>query len=1573
MSVAPTVTRHTITTGAAVDPYGFFPVVAPGGTHSLKLGNNFTGSLAEKVRYYIHVPTTSNFILIYKFAVVLQNPADHTPDEQPRFEVNLYDSTTGASLPCGYISYVSSSSLPGFHLSTMSGSTPIYYRAWDSATVNLSDYAGQTIIIDFSTGDCSLGAHFGYAYVDVNCGSFTNYYTPCDTTTALTFYAPPGYDTYHWYDSTTFSTVYGTSATVTVPNPIVATTYAVILTPYAGLGCIDTSYVRVLPSALSLYPSNDTSLCPGDTATLTCGATDVTSPHTYSWLPSSGLSCTTCETVTATPGVTTAYTVTVTSPNGCSKDTTITVIIPGSPAAIAGPSALCVGTTATLTNATSGGVWSSSNSVVAPVSAAGIVTGLSAGTATISYTLSGPCGPVSATTVVTVDTVVAIGSITGPGIVCQGSSITLSSTSTGGVWSSSSPGVAIVSAGVVTGITAGTATITYTITNTCGIYTTTTVVTVVPLPSGAVLSGPANVCVGSSVTLTSSVPGGTWSSSAPARATVSTTGMVTGVSVGTAAISYAVANTCGSAVATVIVTVNLPPTAGVISVPSTFCVASPLFAYSSVPGGVWSSSTPSVTIGPSGLVTGVSAGTATISYAVTNICGTAVATKPVTVEAMPAPGTIAGPLTLCTGTTATLTVSSSGGTWTSTNPTVANISAAGVVSPLAAGTTTISYTVTNSCGTVAATAIITVIWSPVAGVITGPSTVCATTTIALSSSISGGIWSTLSGTASVSSTGVVTGLMAGVALISYSVTNPCGTAVATKSVTVNPQPVAGTVTGPGIVCEGSSIALSASSSGGIWSSGMPSVAVVSSTGVVTGISAGTALISYTVTNVCGTAFDTAVVTVNPLPVAGLITGPSVICSGDTVTLFSSVTGGVWSSSGTATVSTAGLVTGLSLGTATISYSVTNSCGTAVATKPLTVSVLPAPGIISGGPTVCTTMDILMTETVPGGVWSCTTNASITASGVLTGLTAGTATVTYSVTNICGTTMATKVITVNPTPDPGMLSGPPRVCAGSAITLTSSVPGGTWSSSNTAAATVTSTGIVTGIAAGVTTISYTLSNAWCTAHVTQIVTVDPLAVPGAIIADTFICDGETITISATVGGGTWSSSGTAATISVTGVVTAVSAGAIMVTYTVTNICGPAITTKLISINPLPDSGHIAGPHSLCVGKSITLTSDVTASWGTWSSSNTGVATINDEGIVTGAAAGVATITYTVTSSAGCSSRASHVVTVSPLPPAGAISGPPQICVTSAVTLTQTITGGTWTSSDATVATINNMTGEVHILRAGTTTISYFTAPNSYGCVNSTTYPLTILGSAPFTINETVTNPRCYGTGDGQISVSITGTTGPWQYLWNTGSTLTTIQNLARGTYNVEVTEPATGCRSVETYNVKEPDSLEVSPTVKNELCKMANGSILLTVHGGTSPYFYKWYDNTTADRLEGLPKGEYTVLVADFHQCEKRLAVDVLEGECEEIDVHNGVTPNGDGTNDYWTIDGIENYPNNLVQLFDKWGDKIFEQRGYNNRWNGKGMNGTEIPDGTYFYLIKLNATNGTGGKNVLTGSMLIKR
>ena len=227
---------------------------------------------------------------------------------------------------------------------------------------------------------------------------------------------------------------------------------------------------------------------------------------------------------------------------------------------------------------------------------------------------------------------------------------------------------------------------------------------------------------------------------------------------------------------------------------------------------------------------------------------------------------------------------------------------------------------------------------PVAGTISGASTVCVDAPITLSHSGAAGTWSAVNANASINSSGIVTGIAAGTDIISYTVTNSCGTIAATENITINPLPMAGSITGNNAVCVGSQIILSHSGATGTWSSLNGNASV--SGGVVEGISAGTDIISYSVTNSCGTVTTEKNITINPLPIAGTISGPSTVCVGAQIKLTNSASGGIWTTANENASVSGGLVTGVSAGAEMISYTVTNSCGTAATNSNVIVNDIP---------------------------------------------------------------------------------------------------------------------------------------------------------------------------------------------------------------------------------------------------------------------------------------------------------------------------------------------------------------------------------------------------------------------------------------------------------------------------------------------------------------------------------------------------------------------------------------------------------------------------------------------------------
>ena len=1160
----------------------------------------------------------------------------------------------------------------------------------------------------------------------------------------------------------------------------------------------DTNYmsyvVSVLPSADTGIITGPNNICVGATATLLETATGGT------WSSSAPA----IVTITAT-GVITAlttgsavllYTNTSASCGSLSAHHAITVNALPDAGNISGPDGVCTGNSITLTASIAGGTWINRYPAVAtaaPLGTTNVITGATVGVDTILYvSTTALCGSDTAIKEIGVISTGSSLPITGPDSVCNGATISLDNAAGGGTWSSSAIGIATVNAttGVVTGSGVGTATITYSVTYTCGTVTTTRPITVNAVPNAGTITGADSVCSGAIITLTTTGTGGTWSSSSTGIATVTTGGVVGGASatLATATISYTASTlSCGSATSTHNVTVKPLPNAGAIVGLDSVCSGAVITLTNPTAGaGTWSSlSTAIATVNSSGVVGGVSASlaTTTISYtASTFSCGSASATKAVTVKPLPNAGTITGADSVCNGAVISLTTTGTGGTWNSSSSSVATVTTGGVVGGASAtlATATISYTAsTFSCGSATATHDVTVKPLPNAGAIVGLDSVCSGAIITLTNPTAGaGTWSSLStAIATINSSGGVGGVSASLATttISYTAsTFSCGSASATKAVTVKPLPNAGTITGADSVCNGAAITLTTTGTGGAWNSSATAVATVTSGGVVGGASAtlATATISYTASTFsCGSATATHDVTVKPLPNAGAIVGLDSVCSGAIITLTNPTAGaGTWSSLSTAiaTVNSSGVVGGVSasLATTTISYTAsTFSCGSASATKAVTVKPLPNAGTITGPTSVCSGSTISLLESATGGTWSTGSAAIATVSGAGVIATVGGTSTTLSSTNItytvstfsCGTATATQAVTVNPLPDAGTIGGASTICQGVLTTLTETATGGTWSSTNTSAATVSTGGVVGGVAGGSTTISYTVTNTCGTVAATWPMTAVAQPVAGTISGPTSVCQSTTVVISSSAPGGTWSTDGSGiATISGTGSIATVGgavAGLATVSYTVTNVCGSAFDTALMTVNPLPFAGVISGLSTVCEGSTITL-SGVTAG-GTWSSLSPTIATVNTSGVVGGASAGSTTIRYSYTNICG-TDIATKPVTVNPLPHAGTISGVPNLCPGTTTSLTSTTAGGAWSISPVSVATIGG-TGIVGGVSPGSATVTY-TYVNVCGSDQST-YAVTVI---PFPTAGTISGPSQVCPGN-TISLTSTSPGGTWTSL------------------------------------------------------------------------------------------------------------------------------------------------------------------------------------------------------------------
>ncbi len=206
-----------------------------------------------------------------------------------------------------------------------------------------------------------------------------------------------------------------------------------------------------------------------------------------------------------------------------------------------------------------------------------------------------------------------------------------------------------------------------------------------------------------------------------------------------------------------------------------------------------------------------------------------------------------------------------------------------------------------------------------------------------------------------------------------------------------------------------------------------------------------------------------------------------------------------------------------------------------------------------------------------------------------------------------------------------------------------------------------------------------------------------------------------------------------------------------------------------------------------------------------------------------------------------------------------------------------------------------------------------------------------------------------------------------YIWQDSSTANTFLVAQSGVYSFIASQY--GCTFRDSLSVIIPVAT-ISPA-DTMACVEEFTQIKLQVHSPNA-WQYTWNTGNTGNEQAVTNAGTYFV-VRTFSVC---VATDTFRVRTEAcgIIVHDAITPNGDGINDTWVVEGIDKFPKNSVQVFDKWGNSLYQKSNYNNDWFGRQSNGESVPDGTYYYVVKLNALKLSEGEHdIFTGALLVKR
>ncbi|PIY04938.1 MAG: hypothetical protein COZ21_05190, partial [Bacteroidetes bacterium CG_4_10_14_3_um_filter_31_20] len=183
------------------------------------------------------------------------------------------------------------------------------------------------------------------------------------------------------------------------------------------------------------------------------------------------------------------------------------------------------------------------------------------------------------------------------------------------------------------------------------------------------------------------------------------------------------------------------------------------------------------------------------------------------------------------------------------------------------------------------------------------------------------------------------------------------------------------------------------------------------------------------------------------------------------------------------------------------------------------------------------------------------------------------------------------------------------------------------------------------------------------------------------------------------------------------------------------------------------------------------------------------------------------------------------------------------------------------------------------------------------------------------------------------------------------------SVGEGNYSLTVSD-FNDCQVIIDTTLTNPIPMVITDTTGVNASNI--GFVDITVSNGRTPYTYLWSNGATTEDISGLnSSGTFIVTVTDANSC---LITDTFNIEVPllELEIPTAITPNNDGKNDNFEIKHIEQYSTISIEIFNRWGDKIFIFSGsgidYLNpskRWDGK-FKGKDLPMGGYIYILKIS-------------------
>jgi gliding motility-associated-like protein len=288
---------------------------------------------------------------------------------------------------------------------------------------------------------------------------------------------------------------------------------------------------------------------------------------------------------------------------------------------------------------------------------------------------------------------------------------------------------------------------------------------------------------------------------------------------------------------------------------------------------------------------------------------------------------------------------------------------------------------------------------------------------------------------------------------------------------------------------------------------------------------------------------------------------------------------------------------------------------------------------------------------------------------------------------------------------------------------------------------------------------------------------------------------------------------------------------------------------------------------------------------------------------------------------------------------------------------TIDAGSYQSS----GTFNNLIAGTHIV----------TVIDASHSSHDVTVLITQPSSAVEASNVSQTNVLCMGSSTGSVTVAGSGGISPYKY--SIGNNLFqdsgTFGDLSAGSYSITV-QDANLCPVAIPVTITQPEKLAITFTKQESSCPIVkDGSIALTITGGVQPYSVIWSDGNTTLNRSNIVSGTYSVVVTDQNGC--AASIDIVLGftgseKC--IEVQEIITPNNDGYYDTWKIKNIDRFPNAEVEVFTRWGKRVFVSKNISaNEWDGT-YKGKLLPTDSYHYILYLH-----DGSEPITGTVTIIR